>query len=121
MISTQHNPCFFLWGNSYWTRFSTQYRPQKHDPILCLCTNNNMLIRCILSLSQAFLNNTELKYLVATGNRTQDHLLNAQALCQNWSVFCWLVVVAQWQSAWRPNILNFCIVKKKPVKEREYV
>ncbi len=37
-----------------------------------------LLVRCILSLSQAFLNN---KYLVATRNPTQDCLLNAQALC----------------------------------------
>ncbi len=34
------------------------------------------LFRFILSLSQAFLNSTALKKLVATWNRTQDHLLN---------------------------------------------
>ncbi len=34
------------------------------------------IVRCFLSLSQAFLSSTELKYLVSSANLIQDRLLN---------------------------------------------
>ncbi len=66
-----------------------------------------LITRCILSLSQVFLKKQYriLKYLVTTGNRTQDRLLsydNQPANKHSYSVFCIFFL-------------------KKHVKEREYI
>ncbi len=71
----------YPWIFLYWAKLSF------HNFFLWL----QLLIRCVLSLSQAFFKTIQNKKEAVIGNQTQDCLLNAQVLCHlamttNWEL-----------------------------------